>query len=295
MNKKKYWLLLSFIVIFVMIGCYLLGAYINQTDNNSYSSETQSYNTSLYNSQASKDYSGKPSEQITQTDHMAGERQQMVYHADIYLEVNKLHSAKNELDKIVKQTNAIIVSSSDTEKFDERNLNINYNVPQNKFQLFLDHIKKISNTPPDIQIQSDDVSEELVDLTARIKAKKAMEARLLAMMSKATTTSDLLDIENTLGTTQEQLEQLTGRQQYLKHRVAFSTITVELRSSTYQPLQTKYSLLNEISQGFIHSCNNLWIGLQLFIIWLATASPYFILIIIIAIPLGLLIKKHKKE
>lgn len=282
-----------------MAGCYLVGSYSNE---NGSSDRNTSFNTQSYNSaptssteQSSKNFSGKTTDQIPQTNNTAGKQQQMVYHANIYLQVTKLQTAKIELDKIAKQTKATIVSSSDTEKLDERNLRITYNVPQKLFQTFLDHSKKISDTIPDIQIQSDDVSEELVDLSARIKAKKAMEARLLTMMGKAATTSDLLDIENTLGTVQEQLEQLTGRQQYLQHRVAFSTITVELSSSTYQPVQTKYSFINQISQGFVNSCKNLWVGLQLFIIWLAKALPFLILITIVIVPVLLYFKKQQKK
>lgn len=282
-----------------MAGCYLLGSYTNK---NGSSDRNTSFNTRSYNSaptssteQSSKNFSGKTTDRIPQTNNIAGKQQQMVYHANIYLQVTKLQTAKIELDKIAKQTKATIVSSSDTEKLDERNLRITYNVPQKLFQTFLDHSKKISDTIPDIQIQGEDVSEELVDLSARIKAKKAMEARLLAMIGKATTTSDLLDIEKTLGTVQEQLEQLTGRQQYLQHRVAFSTITVELSSSTYQPVQTKYSFINQISQGFVNSCKNLWIGLQLFIIWLAKALPFLILITIVIVPVLLYFKKRQNK
>jgi hypothetical protein len=300
MNKKKYWFLFSVIFIFVLIGCYFLGSFTNENGNqDSFSSfESRSYNSSpssSNSSQTSKNFSEKTTEQIPQTDTITGKQQKMVYYANIHLQVNNLQLAKNELDKIANQTKATIVSGSETERLDERNIRITYNVPQSQFQTFLDLSKKISDTTPNVQIQGDDASEELVDLVARIKAKKAMESRLLAMMAKATTTNDLLDIENTLGTVQEQLEQLTGRQQYLQHRIAFSTITVEISSTTYQPLQTKYSFLNEISRGFINSCKNLWTGLQLFIIWIAKALPFLILFTIIAIPVLLYFKKRQKK
>jgi hypothetical protein len=300
MNKKKYWFLFSVIFIFVLIGCYFLGSFTNENGNqDSFSSfESRSYNSSpssSNSSQTSKNFSEKTTEQIPQTDTITGKQQKMVYYANIHLQVNNLQLAKNELDKIANQTKATIVSGSETERLDERNIRITYNVPQSQFQTFLDLSKKISDTTPNVQIQGDDASEELVDLVARIKAKKAMESRLLAMMAKATTTNDLLDIENTLGTVQEQLEQLTGRQQYLQHRIAFSTITVEISSTTYQPLQTKYSFLNEISRGFINSCKNLWTGLQLFIIWIAKALPFLILFTIIAIPVLLYFKKRQNK
>ncbi len=299
MSKKKYWLTLSVVIIVLMIGCYLLGSSTNDNENSDDSSSTESSvsnpSPSSYTSQGSQDSYAKSTDQVPTSDNIAGKKQQMVYHADIRVQVAKLQSARDELDQIAKQTRASMVSSSEAERLDERYIRITYNVPQVQFQAFLDHSKKISDIAPDIQIQGDDVSEELVDLQARIKAKQAMEARLLAMMNKATTTSDLLNVEGTLGSVQEQLEQLTGRQQYLQHRVAFSTITIEISSVAYQPLQSKLSFVNQLSQGFIDSCKDLWTGLQLFIIWLAKALPYLILLGIIAVTITLYIKKRKKK
>lgn len=234
-------------------------------------------------------------EQSTPTNKTTGKKQQMVYQANLSLKVSKLELAKAELDKIAKQTDARLVSSSDTTSTDERNIRITYQVPQQKFQLFLAYSKKISDTAPDIQIYVEDVSEELVDLSARIQSKKAMEARLLTMMNKAVTIDELLNIENTLGNVQEQIEQLVGKQQYLQHRVAFSTVTVELRSTTYPIVQTHYSVTNQIARGFMDSCKNLWTGLQLFIIWFAKVLPYLLLIIIISFPIIQLIKRRQKK
>jgi hypothetical protein len=301
---KKYRIILPIVAVFLMAGFYMLGSYSNQNGNQDRSSisKSNSYDQSpsSFQSHTSKEFSGQmdqssPSTQMPKTSNVAGKEQQMVYEADIQMQVTKLPEAKRELDKVAKQNNATMVSSSDSQNLDQRTIRITFNVPQAQFQTFIDHSKKISENTPDIQIQGDDVSEELVDLTARIKAKRAMESRLIAMMNKATTTSDLLAIEQTLGNVQSELEQLTGRQQYLKHRVSYSTVTITISSSTYQPLQTKYSFINQLSQGFLNSCKNLWTGLQLFVIWLAKSLPYLILIAVIAIPVVLYFKKRHRK
>jgi hypothetical protein len=304
LSKKQIWSVIAImatIVIVIAAGSYFLYSYQNENSNSEdFSNSKENFSssssyTSNGNMQESTGKSSSSTNQVPTSEHTTDKKQQMVYHADIQIQVNQLSAAKKQLDQIAKQTSASMVNSSNSEKADERYIRVTYNVPQNQFQTFIEHSKKISDIPPDIQIAGDDVSEELVDLQSRIKAKKAMEARLIAMMNKATTTSDLLDIENALGNVQEQLEQLTGRQQYLKHRVAFSTITVEITSSTYQPLQTKYSFINQVSKEFIDSCVNMWIGLQLFAIWLAQALPYLILIGIISFVTIFVIRKKRKS
>ncbi|MXQ55498.1 DUF4349 domain-containing protein [Shimazuella alba] len=300
MSKKQIWLVIGImatIVVFIVVGSYFFHSYQNGNLNSEDFSNSKTSFSSPSSNGNMQESTGKSSStnQVLTSDHTTEKKQQMVYHADIQIQVNQLQTAKKQLDHIAKQTSASMVSSSNSEKADERYIRVTYNVPQNQFETFLEHSKKISDIPPDIQIAGEDVSEELVDLQSRIKAKRAMEARLIAMMDKATTTSDLLDIENTLGNVQEQLEQLTGRQKYLQHRVAFSTITVEITSSTYQPLQTQYSFINQASKEFLDSCINMWIGLQLFAIWLAQALPYLILIGIISLVAILVLRKKRKS
>ncbi|WP_245596768.1 DUF4349 domain-containing protein [Shimazuella kribbensis] len=303
---KKYRIIVPIVVVLLMIGFYMLGSSNSQNgsgnQDHSSTSESNTYESSpsSFQSHNSKEISGQMDQssttsQMPNTSKVAGKEQQMVYQADLHMQVTKLPEAQKELDEVAKQHKASMVSSSDSQNLDERVIRITYNVPQTQFQTFIDHSKKISENTPEIQIQGEDVSEELVDLTARIKAKRAMETRLIVMMNKATTTNDLLAIEQTLGNVQTELEQLTGRQQYLQHRVAFSTVTIEISSSTYQPLQTKYSFINQLSQGFLQSCKNLWTGLQLFVIWLAKALPFLILIVVVAIPAILYFKKRQKK
>jgi hypothetical protein len=76
-------------------------------------------------------------------------------------------------------------------------------------------------------IQGQDVSEEYTDLASRLKAKQAVEIRLLEFMDKASTSKDLLAFSDQLGKVQEEIERIKGRIRYLDQNVAFSTI--ELR------------------------------------------------------------------
>ena len=270
----------AIIVIFVMMGSYLLGSY--------HSSSSYSPNNIQTSSEKSISTDSIPSNSQT-----SERTQQMVYQADIQLQVSKLDDAKKKLDVLAKKFSTSLVSSSETEEFEEKQFRVTYHVPQSKFQTFLDHIKKISENPASVQITSEDVGEELIDLQARIKAKKAMETRLIAMMNKANTTGDLLDIETSLGNAQEQIEQLTGRQQYLKYHVAFSTVNVELNTSTYQPLHTEKSFFHEVIKSFLDSCMNMWIGLQMLVIYLAKAFPYLVVIGLIWLVVLFIRKKRK--
>jgi hypothetical protein len=81
------------------------------------------------------------------------------------------------------------------------------------------------------QIQSQDVSEEYVDLQARIRNSEANVEAIFLLMDKATTLDQILQVRSTLTNAQQELEQLKGRLSYLEGHTSYSTLTM----SIYEP------------------------------------------------------------
>src|SRR5690606_38457488 len=114
-------------------------------------------------------------------------------------------------------------------------------VPASGFQSFLTGLEKLKKDEEfQRHVQGQDVTEEYVDLTSRLKAKQVVEARLLSFMEKATDTKDLLEFSNELARVQEEIERIKGRMRYIDENVSFST--VELRMYQVLERQTKQSV-----------------------------------------------------
>ncbi len=73
-----------------------------------------------------------------------------------------------------------------------------------------------------------DVSKEFVDLNARIRQLRAVEAQLLELLQRADDVPAALAVQNQLSQVQLDLEQARGRLQYLDNRVAFATISMSV-------------------------------------------------------------------
>jgi hypothetical protein len=73
-----------------------------------------------------------------------------------------------------------------------------------------------------------DVSQEYVDLRARIRQLQAVESQLLELLDRANTVGAALAVQQQLSQVQLDLEQARGRVQYLDDQVAFSTISLDL-------------------------------------------------------------------
>ena len=74
-----------------------------------------------------------------------------------------------------------------------------------------------------------DVSQELVDLQARIRHLEAVEARLLGFLEEADTVGAALTVQAELNRVQLELEQARGRLAYLDDQVAYATIALDVR------------------------------------------------------------------
>jgi Domain of unknown function (DUF4349) len=74
-----------------------------------------------------------------------------------------------------------------------------------------------------------DVSQELVDLEARIRHLEAVETQLLGFLERADSVADALTVQSELNRVQGELEQARGRLVYLEDQVAFATISLEVR------------------------------------------------------------------
>ena len=80
-----------------------------------------------------------------------------------------------------------------------------------------------------------DVSKEFVDLNARIRQLRAVEAQLLELLQRADDVPAALAVQTQLSQVQLDLEQARGRLQYLENRVAFATISLTMHELVAVP------------------------------------------------------------
>ncbi|MGC5328218.1 DUF4349 domain-containing protein [Brevibacillus sp. SYSU BS000544] len=229
--------------------------------------------------------------QITRAD------RKMIYQANLSVEVENYTKARSELEVAVSRYHGYILNSSDFENEYEKGGQLNVRIPQTGFSSFLNELDKIATKIPGRSIVGQDVTEEYVDLSSRLKARQVVEARLLQFMSEAKKTEDLLKISSELGRVQEEIEQIKGRMRYLDENIAYSTIEMSL---TEKKVTAK---LDEVADS--GTWNKAWLALNKsllgilaflngLIVFVAGAFPLLLLFAIIAIPVVVYIKRKRR-
>ena len=136
-----------------------------------------------------------------------------------------------------------------------------------------------------------DVSQEYVDLRARIRQLQAVESQLLELLDRTDTVGEALAVQQQLGQVQLDLEQGRGRLRYLDDQVAFSTISLDLHERVL-PVPKSDGGRFGIVEAWSKAADGFLAVLGWTFVVLATAAP---LVLILAIALFLArVALHKR-
>jgi len=207
--------------------------------------------------------------------------QKIIKTGDIRFETNDLEETYSKMITAVKKYNAIIQNDTEGKDYGSVFRKIIVRVPSKNFDLFLSDISKGVAYFDNKEISSQDVTEEYIDIDARLKAKKVLESRYLELLKKANKVTEMLEIEKQLSAIREEIEAKEGQLRYMQSQISMSTITIEFYKTVANEGGATISygskIWNAIKSGF-NGISSFFIGLLSiwpFLIVLATAI-YFI-------------------
>lgn len=144
----------------------------------------------------------------------------------------KVKEVKRALDeiKIIAQKQDAYISDLrfENNKY-QKEIRFTLKVPASNFDSLMDAVGKVAEFTDHENITTQDVTEEYIDLQARLKTKLEVKERYESILQKnAKTVEDILATEDKLGIIQEEIESAQGRLKYLTSKVAYSTMQIDL-------------------------------------------------------------------
>ncbi|MGI5939223.1 MAG: DUF4349 domain-containing protein [Thermoleophilia bacterium] len=149
---------------------------------------------------------------------------------DIEVEPDRFEGVFGQALSLADRYGGYLVGSSSQAAGDEAAMKsgtISIRVPATSFTRALADAAKLGKVRSR-QVQTQDVTEEYVDLKARIANSKAHVQALLDLLTKAKTVDEILQVQQVLTGAQQQLEELEGRMRYLDEHTGYSTITLTI-------------------------------------------------------------------
>jgi hypothetical protein len=152
----------------------------------------------------------------------------VIRNAALRFQVKDFTQSLKHIQNNLKPYGAYLSSSQSSRQDNQLETTLEIRVPGQNLDPLLDKLVQESINLDFRNISSEDVTTEFVDMHARLKAKKAVEARFLDLLNQAKTINDILQVERELKNIQEEIETIQGRMNYINARAAFSTITLTI-------------------------------------------------------------------
>ncbi len=194
---------------------------------------------------------------------------------DIRFETNDLQATYSQLQTAVKKHGATVQNDVEGKNYESLYRNITVRVPSQHFDTFLSDISKGVNYFDKKEISSQDVTEEYIDIDARLKAKKILEARYLELLKKANKVSEMLEIETQLSAIREEIEAKEGQLRYMQSRISMSTITIEFYKRVAEESGATVSFGTKIWNAILSGFN----GISSFFIGLLQLWPFILILV----------------
>jgi hypothetical protein len=157
---------------------------------------------------------------------------------------------------------------------------ITVRVPADELQPLIASLDDIGEVTTS-QISRQDVTEQTVDLQARIEAAQASVDRLTQLMAGATSTADLLAAESALAERQATLEAYQSELESLEGMVALSSLTVSLTEPAETVEADPAGFADGLAAGWnglVATLNGIVIGLGFLIPWIAVAAVAWLVV-----------------
>ena len=151
--------------------------------------------------------------------------------AALTLEVDSPSDAGAKATRIVETHGGYVVSSEDRndEAVGRRiwsGASLVLRVPAAKFSSVLAELRRLGHGAGTEQVSSEDVTEEYIDLDARIRNQRALEERFLEILKSAGKVEEALQVEREIAAVRTEIDRMQGRRRFLEREAELSTITL---------------------------------------------------------------------
>ena len=148
---------------------------------------------------------------------------------NLTLEVDNVIKAMDEVAKVAEGLGGYVVSSNRQGEEEKPTGRVSVRVPAERFNEAFAKLRALAIKVPYESTSSQDVTEQYTDLKAQLHNLEATEAQYLALLKKAETVKDTIEVQRELSNVRGEIERIKGRIQYLERTSDMALIEVNLQ------------------------------------------------------------------
>jgi hypothetical protein len=152
----------------------------------------------------------------------------LIYIASLRVHTDNVEAAAKQSRELTGKYGGYVSAETLSRGVGSRTLDQTLRVPRKDFDRLMAELEGLGSRVTNKSISAQDVTEEYVDVSARLQSKKAAEKQLLILLTRAGNVRDLLAVQEQLRVVREEIESVEGRLRYLNNQVDYCTIQLSL-------------------------------------------------------------------
>lgn len=176
----------------------------------------------------------------------APQERMIIRTANLTLVAEAPDAAARKVTAHVEQVKGYVVETKNDGGSGWKRVTVKVRVPSASFDAALETFRGLGEVSSE-QVLGQDVTEEFVDLGARLGVQRALENRMVELLAESKTVEDTIRVESELARIREVIETMDGRSRFLADQTAMSTIDVTIGSKS---VSTEKGFGSEIAAAF---------------------------------------------
>ncbi|MEV0420569.1 DUF4349 domain-containing protein [Streptosporangium canum] len=219
----------------------------------------------------------------------------IIYTAEMTVRAKDVTGAADRARQIVTAAGGhLAMEKSDAYSGGEGSAMLVFKIPPGGYPGVLERLGKELGTRESLQQNTEDVTEQVADVESRLRSAKSALDSLRALLKKADTIGEVLDVEREISGRESDLEALQARQKSLASQTSLATLTLNLVGpATVIPEE------EDEPSGFLGGLRSGWEGfvtaLKIGLTVLGVLLPWLIVIVPLWLLVAFLLRRSRRN
>ena len=203
-------------------------------------------------------------------------KKKIIRDGELNIRVQNLEMAKKRIDTLTQSYQGYYANESYNNREKEISYNLKIRIQADYFERFIADLEAGNGEVIYKEIEARDVTDQFIDLETRLENKRNYLKRYTALLNKANSIEDILDVQENIRRLEEEIESTLGRLKYLNDQVDYSTLSLLLlqkKDFKYRPVHQ-----DRFTERLKQALSGGWNGFISFLILMVRLWPFWIIL-----------------
>lgn len=268
-------LLLGSIIALILFSC---GGMEKKAESTSFSNSDLDFKPGSVTGKGEAGTGGSQADKLSTEPVPTTVERKLIKTGEISFQTKNLTETRNNIKTALVSMKGYVAKENAFDYRDNPSEELVVRIPAENFDKLIELIAKGAEEIDSKRIDIEDVTEQFIDVEARLKTKKELETKYHELLSKASVMEDVLKIEKELNIIREDIESTEGRLKYLSNQVSFCTLTIRYYSNKPVGFNFGGKLGNALKDGGTGFLLFIIIVFQLWPLWLISGLVWYLIV-----------------